>query len=297
MNDLVIENNKIEDMIYEIRGIQVMLDSDLAKLYQCVNGTKTINQATKRNFDKFPNDFYFQLTKDEYLNLKSQFGTSSSNKHGGTRKLPYAFTEQGVAMLATVIHTKVATEVSIGIMRAFVKMRHLLMENRDIYKSLNNINNTLIEHDDKLNYLFSKFDKKEQLLLKDKPFTAYKSVLDILNTANTKIVIVDNYADINLLDLIKNVKVSVTLITLDSKRLSDMEIEKYNREYRNLKVVRSNDFHDRFIVIDNKEIYLLGTSINSLGEKITAIIKLEDKNNIKSLLTSIDKIIDNTSKI
>ena len=123
----------IENKIYVIRGKEVMLDSDLAKLYECKNGTKTINQAISRHKDRFPNDFYFQVTNDEYEDLKSQIGTSSWNNYGGIRKLPHVFTEQGVAMLATVLKTNIASEISINIMRAFVKMRHYLIDNKDIY--------------------------------------------------------------------------------------------------------------------------------------------------------------------
>ena len=123
MNEIIIDDRKIEDMIYEIRGKQVMLDSDLAKLYQCKNGTKTINLAVKRNINRFPNDFYFQLNKDEYLILKFHFETSKLNGYGGVRKNPYVFTEQGIAMLATVLKTEVASDVSIKIMRTFVEMR------------------------------------------------------------------------------------------------------------------------------------------------------------------------------
>ena len=128
---------KIEDMIYEIRGKQVMLDSDLAKLYECKNGTKTINQAVNRHVDRFPSDFHFQLSRVEYDNLKSQFGTSSLNSYGGIRKMPYVFTEEGVAMLATILRTNVASVISVDIMRAFVNMRHFIMENKDVYQSLN----------------------------------------------------------------------------------------------------------------------------------------------------------------
>ena len=124
MKDVVLdEKTKVEDMIYEIRGKQVILDSDLAKLYKCTNGTKDINKAVNRNIERFPSDFYFQLTKNEYKNLKFQFGTSSLNTHGGVRKLPYVFTEQGVAMLASVLKTSVASKVSIKIMRTFVLMK------------------------------------------------------------------------------------------------------------------------------------------------------------------------------
>ena len=136
------ENVKIENLIYEIRGLQVILDSDLAKLYECANGTKTINQAVKRNKEKFPDDFYFQLTLKEFNNLKSQIGTSNSKMYGDVRKLPYVFTEVGVSMLSTVIHTDVATQTTINII--FVTMRHFIIDNKDIYKLLNILINIFI---------------------------------------------------------------------------------------------------------------------------------------------------------
>ena len=127
MNEVLVKDDiKVEDMIYEIRGKYVMLDSDLGRIYECTNGTKDINKAVKRNIERFPSDFYFQLSSEEFNNLKFQNGTSSWNNYGGIRKLPHVFTEQGVAMLATVLRTKVAAEMSVSIMRAFVKMRHYL---------------------------------------------------------------------------------------------------------------------------------------------------------------------------
>ncbi len=154
MNEVI--DIKIENLIYEIRGKQVMLDSDLAKLYQCANGTKTINQAVKRNLLRFPNDFYFQLTKEEFFNLRSQFGTSSWNQYGGMRKLPYVFTEQGVAMLATVLRTDVATKVSIAIMRAFVAMRKYI--SKDLIEQ-KYINDMVLKHDSQIMALEKSFNK------------------------------------------------------------------------------------------------------------------------------------------
>lgn len=182
-------------------------------------------------------------------------------------------------------------------MDAFVKMRHFIKDNNDIYKSLKRIDNKLVEHDEKLNDLFSKFDKKEKILLEGQSYDAYLNVLEILNNSFKSIIVIDNYADRVFLDLIKDIKVNVILITKNSNRLSNIEIEKYNKQYHNLKLIRNNSFHDRFVTIDNKDIYHLGSSINSLGDKITAIIKLEDKKNIKSLLNTINKIIDNTNNI
>ena len=157
MNEVI--EIKIESLIYEIRGKQVMLDSDLAKLYQCANGTKTINQAVKRNLLRFPDDFYFQLTKEEFFNLRSQFGTSSWNQYGGVRKLPYVFTEQGVAMLATVLRTDVATKVSIAIMRAFVAMRKYI--SKDLIEQ-KYINDMVLKHDSQIMALEKSFNKLEE---------------------------------------------------------------------------------------------------------------------------------------
>lgn len=151
MNNLVEkEEIKIENMIYEIRGKQVILDSDLVKLYQCANGTKTINQAVLRNFDRFPEDFYFQLIKEEFNNSKSQIGTSSSIIHGGVRKLPYVFTEQGVAMLSSVLRTSIVAKISIDIMRAFVAMRKYISSNLIEQKYINNM---VIKHDEDIKLL------------------------------------------------------------------------------------------------------------------------------------------------
>ena len=160
------ENIKIEDMIYEIRGKQVMLDSDLARLYKCTNGTKNINKALKRNINRFPNDFYFQLETEEFLNLKSQFGTSSWNNYGGTRKLPYVFTEQGVTMLATVLRTDIVSEMSVAIMRAFVTTRKYVSYNLLEQKYINNL---VLEHNNRIKALeasLKKLIKKRNLINK-----------------------------------------------------------------------------------------------------------------------------------
>jgi phage regulator Rha-like protein len=290
MNDLI-EKENIESMIYEIRGVQVMLDSDLAKLYECTNGTKSINLAVKRNIEKFPNDFYFQLTSSEYKNLKFQFETSSYNEHGGVRKLPYVFTEQGVAMLATLINTKKAASVSISIMRAFVKMRHYIIGNSDIYKSLSNMNNKLIIHDEKIDYLFSRFDRKESLFLKGEIYDAYSCFITIFKEAKEELIIIDSYVDISLLDIIRKLKCNIILITKDSDRLTEKDIDIYNKQYNNLKVIRNNDFHDRYFVIDNKKIYHSGTSINFAGDKIFSINVIIDDLTKNTLLSCIKEII------
>ena len=282
----------IENIIYVIRGKEVMLDSDLAKLYECKNGTKTINQAISRHKDRFPNDFYFQVANDEYEDLKSQIGTSSWNNYGGIRKLPHVFTEQGVAMLATVLKTNIASEISINIMRAFVKMRHFLIDNKDIYKSLTNLNLRLSDTEDKVDKLFSKFDKKEYLYLENSEFDAYSDIIKILKTSKQNIIIVDPYVDITFLDTIRNIKPKVTLITQRRTRLTKTEIDKYNTQYNNLTVIKNSSFHDRYLIIDNQDIYHLGASINYAGDKVFSINKLQDEDIITLLKDKVNKIIE-----
>ena len=299
MNDLMLKNQiiesniKIENMIYEIRGIQVMLDSDLAMLYECKNGTKSINLAVKRHPNRFPERFMFQLTKEEYYNiLRFQSETLELKQGKYSKYLPFVFTESGVAMLASLLKTEVAEEISVRIMDAFVAMRHFIVENKDVYKSINIINNRLLEHDEKINYLFSKFDPKEQLFLEGQTYSSYRNILEILNSAKNSIIIIDEYADITFLDLIRTLKCNITLITRDSNRLSNIEIEKYNKEYNNLTVVRNNSFHDRFFIIDRNDVYLSEASINNAGNKTFMIIKIEKESVKNTILKDIDIIIN-----
>ena len=224
MNDII--DNNIKNLIYEINGKQVMLDSDLAKLYECKNGTKEVNQAVKNNLEKFPERFSWILTdEDSNIFLVKNFDQKIETR-GGRFKNPRVFTEEGIAMLATILHTKVATQISIQIMDAFVSMRHIIINNKDIYQSLNNINNKLIDHDEKLEFIFSRFDKKEQLFFQGNYFDAYYNLYEILSTAKKEIIIIDNYANISLLDLIKNLNCNIILITRNNDRLSSKEIDK-----------------------------------------------------------------------
>ena len=199
MNELIEkEELDIENMIYEIRGKQVMLDSDLAKLYQCKNGTKSINLAVKRNVNKFPKRFMFQLTEEEYNNLRFQFETTNMS-----RTLPYVFTEEGVAMLATVLRTSIADEVSIAIMDAFVAMRHYISNNL-IEQSC--INNMVLRHDNEITILKETFNRfkpiNNHIFFSGQIYDAYSLLLDILESSKESILIIDNYADKKLLDLL-----------------------------------------------------------------------------------------------
>ena len=271
----------------------------MAELYGCKNGTKDINKAVKRNINKFPSDFYFQLTKKEYNEiLRFQNGTLELEQGKYSKYLPYVFTEQGIAMLASVLKTEYATEVSVKIIRTFVKMRHFIVDNYDLFKSLNIINNKLLDHDNKLNIygekidrIFNKFEPKEVLLLKGQTYDAYSKILDIFKLAKDELILIDNYADNKVLNMISKLKVNIILITKDSKRLNELDIEKYNSQYSNLKLIRNNTFHDRYIIIDKKEVYHLGTSINNAGNGIFSINKLEDKFVINALLDKVGGIL------
>ena len=286
MNEIIgTETINIEDMIYEIRGRQVMLDSDLARLYECINGTKTINQAVKRHINKFPERYMFQLTKNEYDNLKSQFGTSSLNTYGGVRKMPYAFTEQGVAMLATILKTPVADIVSMKIIDAFVYMkRYLTFENK---------NSIILNHEErilKLEESFDKFNEKEKInaiFYEGQIYDAYSLLIDIFKEANEEIIIIDNYADKSILDMITNLNVKVTIVTRKFNLLKDIDIKKYNRQYHNLKIIYSDKFHDRFVIIDKKVLYHSGASFKDLDNKCFAINKIEDNEYLKNILKKI----------
>ena len=298
MNGIIEKEIKIENMIYEIRGRQVMLDSDLAKLYQCANGTKTINLAVKRNIERFPNDFYFQLTKDEISIIISRFQTETLNnelKRGSNIKyLPYVFTEQGVAMLSSVLRTEIASRVSVEIMRAFVALRKYISEDLLEQRYMRNM---LIRHDGEIKLLQESFDKLQnkelvnEIYFNGQIYDAYSKILEIMSKANKEIVIIDNYADKTLLDMISRMKVKVLLITKNNNLLFKLDIEKYNKQYNNLIVKYDNNFHDRYIILDSNIIYHCGASINHIGSKTFSINILQEKEIIKLLIDKIISII------
>lgn len=278
------ENEKIENLIYEIRGKQVMLDSDLAKLYKCKNGTKVINQAVKRNITKFPERYCFQLTETEYRNLKFQNGTSSLNNYGGVRKMPFVFTEQGVAMLATVLKTPVADAVSMRIIDAFVYMRR--------YLSGEIGSNMLVNHEEiilKLEEQFNKFSsKRNTIIYEGKIYDAYSVMLDIFNEAKDEIIIVDNYVNKELLDILREVDKKIIVI---SNNMNNELIKKYESQYDNTQFVSDNPFHDRYIILDRKEVYVSGMSLKDVGKKYSYINKIEESIFINELIKRIIKIL------
>ena len=278
------ENEKIENLIYEIRGKQVMLDSDLAKLYECKNGTKDINKAVNRNINKFPENYYFQLTETEYKNLKFQNETSSSNNYGGIRKMPYVFTEQGVYMLATILRTKVASDITMRIIDAFVYIRR--------YLSGEIGSNMLVNHEErilKLEEQFNKFSsKRNTIIYEGKIYDAYSVMLDIFNEAKDEIIIVDNYVNKELLDILREVDKKIIVI---SNNMNNELIKKYESQYDNTQFVTDNPFHDRYIILDRKEVYASGMSLKDVGKKYSYINKIEESIFINELIKRIIKIL------
>ena len=288
MNEVITkEDIKIEDMIYEIRGKQVMLDSDLARLYE--TETKRINEAVKRNIERFPERFCFRITEEEYNFLKSQFATSK----GGSRKGHTVFTEQGVAMLATVLKTKVAIETSIQIMDAFVAMRKYISTN---LLEQNYINNMLLEHEYKIKLLQDSFQKIEEkkkvneIYFNGQIYDAYSKIQEIFKSANNNLVIIDAYVDNTILDIIKRLNINVTIITKSNNLLTSQDIEKYNKQYNNLTVIFDNTFHDRYFILDDEIIYHCGASINRIGYKTFSITLIGDVDIKKTLINKIKKI-------
>ncbi len=278
------EDLSIENMIYEIRGRQVMLDCDLAKLYNVE--TKRINEAVKNNPDKFPERFYFRINENEFFSLKSKISTSK----GGSRKGHNVFTEQGIAMLSTILKSKVAVETSIRIMDAFVKMRKYISANLIEQKYINEL---VIKDNERINLLeesFSKLEEKEKInhiFYEGQIYDAYSLLIDIFNEAKKEIIIIDNYADKSILDMITNLNVKVIIVTKKFNLLKDIDIKKYNKQYHNLKVIYSDKFHDRFIILDKKVLYHSGASYKDLGNKCFAINKIEDNEYLKNILKKI----------
>lgn len=288
----IVNKNKIENIIYEIRGKQVMLDSDLAKLYQCKNGTKSINLAVKRHINRFPERYMFQLTRKEYLDiLRFQSETLELESGKYSKYQPYAFTEQGVAMLSAVLKTDIAEQISIQIMDAFVSMRKYISHNLSEQQYYNS---TLLRHDNEIKLLQQSFEKLEEKKVKNEIYfygqiyDAYSKLLDLMIEAKKELIIIDNYADKTVLDMVRRLKVEVLLITKENSLISKSDIDKYNKQYDNLKIKYDHTFHDRYLIIDKKIVYHLGASINHAGSKTFSVNKIEEDVVINSLITKIN---------
>ena len=301
-SSLIINNNSLQtvvnkgisinDLIYNIRGKLVMLDADLAIIYGCKNGTKEINQAVKNNPDKFPERYCFRLDDEESRIFLVKNFDQKIEKRGGKYKNPRMFTEQGIYMLATILKGEIAAKVTIAIMDAFVEMKKYIATN-NFSNRISNLETKTIEHDNEIKLLqesFNKLSTKEvnnHIFYEGQIYDAYSLLINILNQSKKEIIIIDNYASKELFDIIKDINKSITIIT---KNIDEVLIKKYQKQYNNINIIKSDIFHDRFIIIDNEILYHSGASFKDLGNKCFAINKIIDKDILNKLLTEIKSI-------
>jgi len=286
----LIKSEEIQSKIFTIRGLQVMLDNDLAQLYGVE--TKALNQAVKRNIERFPKEFSFQLTAEEIGALKSEIATSSGKKilksqivtssWGGRRKAPYAFTEQGVAMLSAVLNSETAIKTSIKIMSAFVAMRHFILSNAQVFQRLDTLELKQLATDKKIDQVLTAIDSKkiqpsQGIFFNGQIFDAYKFVSDIVRSAEKSIVLIDNYIDDTVLTHLakRKQKVKATVLTKSVSKQLALDLKKFNEQYPEIEIKEFNNSHDRFLIIDNKAVYHFGASLKDLGKKWFAFSKMD----------------------
>lgn len=303
-NEIAVTN--IENKIYMIRGQQVMIDRDIATLYGVE--TKRLNEQVKRNIERFPEEFCFQLNKDEneYLKsqiviskqsdsdfLRSQIATSKLETRGGRQYLPYAFTEQGVAMLSAVLKSETAVKMSIQIMKAFVAMRKFMLVNAQVFQRLDKIERHQITTDSKIEELFDKMDKykiddTQGIFFQGQIFDAYSKFESFLAKAKKEIVLIDGYVDLSILERLakKHKNVNVTIYTDPKTKLSAQDVQKFNAQYPTLTVLHTSKMHDRFLIIDNTVLYHIGASLKDLGKKCFAF-EILDSSLIPTILKNL----------
>ena len=285
-----------------MRNQQVMIDSDLAMLYQVE--TKALNRVVKRNINRFPEDFCFQLTKEEDKILKCQIGISKildaerTDGRGGQRTLPYVFTEQGISMLASVLHSEVAVNVSIGIMRAFVEMRRFIANNALLFERISNVELKQLEYqkqtDEKLEQIFEYISEHEEASQKvffdGQIYDAFSLIVSLIQKAEKEITLIDGYVDVGTLNLLskKNENVSVTIYTQKRTRLSKTDVENFNAQYPTLEVKYTKVFHDRFLILDRETGYHVGASLKDAGKKCFGINLIQDAGIIRDILQRLE---------
>ncbi len=286
---------RIENLIHYVRGKQIMIDSDLAMLYNVE--TKRLNESVKRNPKRFPENFCFQLTGDEYEDLRSQIATSnteSTPSKGGRRYLPYAFTEQGIAMLSAVLRSDEAIQVSLNIMNTFVKMRRFLAENALMFDKLNSLELKQLEYqketNEKFDQIFSYISEHEEvgqkIFFEGQIYDAFSLLVGLVEKAEKSIVLIDNYVDVGSLNILAKKKegVDVTIYTVRRTRLANQDIANFNSQYSTLTVYYTGVFHDRFLIIDEVTAYHIGASIKDAGKKCFGISRIEDIGIISDVL-------------
>lgn len=279
MNE-IININDIQTRILAIRGQQVMLDRDLAELYGV--STAALNQAVKRNRERFPETFVFQMDEDEFMNWKSQIVISNSERMG-LRKRPFVFTEHGLTMMAALLRSSVAIKASVEIVNAFVAMRHFLVDTAGILQRIGAIEIKQLKTDERVATVFDALARGNLLpsgiLPPNSEYDAMRFVTRIVESAKKEIVLIDPYSDAQTLDVLakKRADVSVRLLCKNRGQPTANEIAKFNRQYGGLSVEYSDAFHDRFLIVDGIEMHNLGSSVNSLGRRVTSYTTRDSK--------------------
>lgn len=276
-NESVVNTKKVQDKIFTIRGLQVILDSDLAEMYQVPTGR--INEQVKRNKERFPDDFMFQLTEEEWVNLKSQNAISS---WGGRRTLPFVFTEQGVSSLSGILKSDVAINVYINIIRAFVEMRKFMIHNASVFQRIENVEQKQLQSDLKIDHILSALEEKtltpkQGIYFNGQIFDAWVFASELVKSAEKSIVLIDNYIDESVLNLLLKRKknVDVKIYTANFTPALKTDLEKHNRQYMPIEIKVYKNAHDRFLIIDQKQVYHIGASLKDLGKKLFGFSKME----------------------
>jgi len=287
MENEIIQLKNIQSKIFVVRGVQIMLDYHLAVIYGVE--TKRLNEQVKRNIERFPNDFMFQLTVHEWDDLQSQIATAEIDNNllsqiatTKRRTLPYAFTEQGVAMLSAVLKSKPAVRVSIQIIHAFVEMKKMITTNAGLFQRLDKVEQKLIKHDENFEQLFKALEDKsikpkQDVFFNGQIFDAYTFVSDLIRSAEKSIILIDNYIDDTVLTHFTKRKktVRLTIITKNISKQFRLDLKKYKEQHPNVKLKEFKDTHDRFLIIDENDVYHFGASLKDLGKKWFAFSKMD----------------------
>lgn len=293
---VIAETKDIKSLIYVVRGQQVMMDSDLAMLYQV--DTKVFNQAVNRNINRFPENFRFQLTKEEFDALRSQIATS--NGRGGRRYRPYMFTEQGIAMLSGVLRSNVAIQVSIRIMNTFVEMRRFIANNSLLFEKVSDIELKQLEYqkstDEKFDKVFKYIEDhaeaEQKIFFDGQIYDAFSLITSIIRKAQKEIILIDGYVDTDTLNILakKNTGVDVKIYTYASAQLTNRDTANFNAQYPTLTVKKTQVFHDRFIILDGKSAYHIGASVKDAGKKCFGISLINDPGLVADLLNRLKTV-------
>lgn len=295
---VTVDTKDVKSLIHVIRGKQIMLDSDLAMLYQVETGA--LNRSVKRNINRFPEDFCFQLTEEEFLRCQNGISKEKTEGRGGRRYMPYAFTEQGISMLSAVLKSDVAVNVSIGIMRAFVEVRHFISNNALLFEKVSDIELKQLEYqkstderfDKVFQYIEDHAESEQKIFFDGQIYDAFSLITSIIKKAQKEIILIDGYVDVDTLNILakKNAGVDVKIYTFASAQLTNRDAANFNAQYPTLTVTKTQVFHDRFIILDGKTAYHIGSSIKDAGKKCFGISLIDDPGIVADLLNRLKSV-------